>query len=301
MRWIISVIAGAALWGTIGWYVRGLEAKGFSPMEIVTLRVTFAWFFLSLYITSRDRSALKIKQLKHVVFFIGTGIGSIVFFNYCLFASMSITTIPVATSLLYTGPAFVLIFSAILFKESLTVRKILALALTLTGVTFAVGAFPPSSISYSFKGVLLGLGAGLGYGFYSIFSKYAQNHYSTFTITFYTFLIAAVSLLPFFPFAEKWSVIISSDSLMYALGLGILPTALAYILYTNGLEKMEASSASILSTIEPVVATMIGMFIFNEAFSIWQAVGMAFIISAVILIARRRRPQINNVPQEASC
>lgn len=72
--------------------------------------------------------------------------------------------------------------------------------------------------------------------------------------------------------------------LFYAFGLVLLPTAFAYIIYTYGLNHTEASNASILTTIEPIVATVIGIFVFHEAFSYVQMIGMACIIGAVVLI-----------------
>src|SRR5699024_10828044 len=72
--------------------------------------------------------------------------------------------------------------------------------------------------------------------------------------------------------------------ILFAFGLGFLPTAVAYIIYTYGLQQTEASNASLLTTVEPVVATLVGVFIFEEHFAFSQIVGMICIIWAVILM-----------------
>src|SRR5699024_7179487 len=269
---------------TIGWYVKNLYAYGFTPMEVVTLRVWSAAILLVLFLIIREPKKLKLASFSDVKYFIGTGIFSIVFFNFCMFTAIDLSTIPVATALLYTGPAFVMILSFIFFREPLTKPKITALVITIIGSALIVGLIPLDLNILQLTSILFGLGSGLGYALYSVFSKFALKKYTTLSITAYTFIIAAISLLPFFPYQEKLPLLMEPRVLFFAAGLGFLPTAFAYIIYTYGLNQTEASKASILTTIEPVVATLIGIFIFQEAFTPVQMVGMLCIIGAVILI-----------------
>src|SRR5690625_7360159 len=96
-----------------------------------------------------------------------------------------------------------------------------------------------------------------------IYIKFALKKNSSFTNPTDTFIMAAIALVPFFPFKEKLELFLEIKVLLFSFGLGILPTAFAYIIYTYGLNKTEASKASILSTIEPVVATIIGILYFT--------------------------------------
>ncbi|TMN23427.1 DMT family transporter [Lentibacillus cibarius] len=280
----IYILLGASLWGTIGWYVKNLYSYGFTPMEVVTLRVSSAAFLLIIYLAMTAPKKLKLTSFRDIGFFIGTGIFSIVFFNFCLFTAIDMSTIPTATALLYTGPAFVTILSFLLFKESLTKPKIVALIVTLAGVALVVGLVPLNLSTFELSSVLFGLGSGFGYALYSIFSKFALKKYTSLSVTLFTFVVAALFLLPFFPYEEKMHLLMDPLVLFYAVGLGFLPTAFAYIIYTYGLNLTEASFASILTTVEPVVAALIGIFLFQEPFTIVQMTGMACIIGAVIFI-----------------
>src|SRR5699024_4069275 len=114
--------------------------------------------------------------------------------------------------------------------------------------------------------------------------KFALEKYSSLTITTYTFTVAAIALLPFFPYKDKIHLLLDPKILLFVFGIGFLPTAFAFIIYTYGLNQTEASKASILTTIEPVVATIIGITIFQEPFSFIQMIGMACIIGAVIMM-----------------
>lgn len=280
----LYILFGAALWGTISFYVKHLYHFGFTPMEVVTLRVWTSALILVLYLLITNRKRLKLDKLTDVKYFIGTGIFSIVFFNYCMFTAIEISSIPVASALLYTGPAFVTILSYFLFQEPFTRVKITALFITLFGTSLVVGLIPFNKEAFKITSIIFGIGSGIGYALYSIFSKYALRKYTSLTITTFTFLTAAVALTPFFPYKEKGGLLMEPEVLAYAFGLGLLPTALAYIVYTHGLNQTEASKAAILTTVEPVVATIIGIFIFQEAFSFIQMIGMACIIFAVIVI-----------------
>jgi drug/metabolite transporter (DMT)-like permease len=283
-RAFLYIITGAMLWGTIGIYVKTLYSFGFSAMEVVTLRAFTAAIILTIYLAATAPKQLKLKKWTDLKYFIGTGILSIIFFNYCMFKTIELASLPVSAALLYTAPAFVIILSFFLFKEAITKRKMLALFATLLGTVLVVELFPFNAKSIPLFTIIIGLGSGIGYAFYSIFSKFALEKYNSLVITTYTFVVAALALLPFFSFQTHAALLVDVKVLLYAFGLGFLPTAIAYIIYTLGLQKTEASNASLLTTIEPVVATLIGIFMFQEDFHVVQAIGMGCIIGAVILI-----------------
>ncbi|MBO8155463.1 MAG: EamA family transporter [Bacillaceae bacterium] len=282
-RSIIFIMLGAGLWGTIGWYVKNLYAYGFTPIEVVTLRAFTTVIFLFVYFALTEPTVLKLKQFSHVRYFIGTGIFSIVFFNFCMFSAIEASTIPVATALLYTAPVFVTIMSRFLFKELFTAAKLIALIFSLTGTVLVIELIPLNLDRINLSALLFGLGSGFGYALYSIFGKYALVTYNTKTITFYTFIVASIALIPAFPY-ESIETLLQFKVLFIAFGLGIFPTALAYLLYTYGLTNVEASKASIFTTVEPLVATLIGISVFHETFSFVQGIGMVLIIGAVWLL-----------------
>src|SRR5690625_4556196 len=95
-RAYIFIIIVATLWGTIAFYVKKLYEIGFHPMEVVTLRVFFAALILVIFLAFRSPSKLRLKQFSHITYFIGTGIVSIIFFNYSLFKTIEVATIPIA-------------------------------------------------------------------------------------------------------------------------------------------------------------------------------------------------------------
>jgi len=287
----LLVAAGAVLWGGIGIFIDGLTRAGFTALQIVALRVLSATLMLLAYLLLRNPDLLRIR-IRDSFYFLGTGVVSISFFNWCYFTAIREVSLSVAVILLYTGPAFVIVMSRIFFGERFTKQKIGALILTTAGCALVVELIPFRSEAVSWYGILIGLGSGFGYALYSIFGKTALGRYPTLTILFYTFLAASVAMVPLSGLLSpaNYSMLGDSRSLLWTLGLGFFPTVLAYLFYTEGLSKIEAGKASITAMLEPVAATLLGVGLFNEILSAYQLTGMVLVLSSILLIQFRRRP-----------
>ncbi len=284
----VCVLAAATLWGIIALFYDRLSALGFSPLQIVWLRTTSAVILTFLYILFRDPTLFKIR-LKDIWLFVGSGVVSLAFFNFCYFRAIDEASASTAAVLLYTAPIFVMIMSVIFFKEQLTSVKVLALLITLLGCVCVTELLFDTRITTS--GVLFGLGAGIGYALYTIFGKIALRYYRTETITFYTFLFASLSITPF---CEMTDVIhITSldipTTLLFSLGIGFFVTLLPYLLYTKGLQSVPAGQASVIATLEPVVATVVGVIFLHNSVSVSKLIGMALIIGAIITVSLHDR------------
>lgn len=278
----LYIILGAVLWGTIGIYVQSLQAYGFSSFEVVAVRVVTAGLIMVSFVLFKDRSLLKIR-FTDIKYFIGTGILSIVFFNWCYFTTMRELSLSVAVVLLYTAPAFVAIISRFVFKEPLNKIKLLALFVMILGCFFVAGGVP-QDVSVSGFGILVGLGSGLGYALYSIFGKLASKKYSSLTITTYTFIFASLVMIPFGGLYEKVDLLLTSKVLVTGFALGLIPTSLAYLLYTVGLSKVETGRAAIMANVEPVAAMVIGVGLYGDILNAWQVVGSILILSAAVMV-----------------
>ena len=285
----VFILISGILWGCLGVFVRNLNAIGLVSMDIVFLRAVVTAVAMVLFLLVYDRQMLKIR-LKDFWCFLGTGIASITFFNFCYFKAVTLTSMSVAAVLLYTAPAIVMVLSYFLFHEQFSVRKAIALVMTFAGCVLVTGVFE-SSQNISAGGILLGLGAGLGYALYSIFSRYALDRgYHSLTITCYTFVVAAVATgcLTDIPRVMKLSFSSASYGAL-SLSLGIVCTVAPYLLYTLGLVHVENSLASIIASIEPVTATLLGIFLFREPLTGMGLFGVLMVLSSIIIVNSPKR------------
>lgn len=282
-RAYLQIIAAAVLWGCIGLFLRLLTAAGLTSMQGVALRSVVGCLCYGLFLFLTDRKALFIVP-KDWYYFFGTGVCSLLFFNWCYFNTITLSSMSVAAVLLYTAPVFVTLMSAVFFREAVTPVKLAALIGTFTGCVLVTGLFPLGQEAVSPPVVLFGLGAGFGYALYSIFSKFALRKYSSTTITFYTILFCAVFSLPLSGLQNNITALADGRAWAGALGVGVLCCALPYHLYTSGLREAEPGRAAILATIEPFVAAGLGILLFQEAVTPWKLLGMGMILGAVLLL-----------------
>lgn len=287
IRSIIYILLSGMLWGCMGLFVRVLNKQGIASMDIVFLRAIVTAVAMVIYLFIFHRKMLKI-HWKDFWCFLGTGIASITFFNFCYFKAIMMTSLSVAAVLLYTAPAIVMILSYILFREAFTVRKVIAIVMTFFGCMLVTGMLGQQQ-AITTTGLLYGLGAGLGYAFYSIFSRYAlEKGYHSLTITCYTFIVTTVVSV-FFTNVSKVSMVVFSSPLyvMLTVALGLICTVAPYLLYTLGLQEVDNSHAAIIASIEPVTATVLGFVVFGEDITVVKMIGMILVLGGMVVCNKK--------------
>ena len=284
-RYTLSVIAAGVLWGIISIFIKGLNAADLSPLQILQLRAIIASIIMAPYLFITDKKLLYF-SLKDIWMFIGTGVISLTFFSMCYFRTIIESGASVAVILLYTSPIFVILFSLALFKEKITAVKLTALIMTFVGCILVSGLGRDGS-GITVKGFIIGLGSGLGYALYSIFSRYALKKYHVLTITFYTFLFSGLSIIPFSGLGLG-SGIMQPQLLLYGLGIAVFCTVLPYLFYTYGMTHLETGKAAILVTVEPLVGTLVGCCLYGESMTLIKAIGILLTFGAVILLGLKK-------------
>lgn len=276
------VMAAASMWGCIGIFNRHLSALGISPQAIVLLRNLGGMVILGLLFLVVDRSVFRIK-LRHLPYFLGSGLIGILLFTLCYFRSQQVSSLAVAAILLYIAPTFVVIFSALIWKDKITKSKIAALVIAFLGCSFVTGIWS-GGLRLTPEGLLVGLGSGLFYAMYSIFGRFALAHYPPFTVTFYTFLVAGIGSCFLAKPIEVVQIAANPSALLLVLGLTVFATALPYILYNKGLAKIDSGKASILASVEPLVAAIVGILAFGEPMTLWVVLGLVCILISVYIL-----------------
>ncbi len=278
------ILLAACFWGSMGIFVRKLDSFGFSSIQIVAIRVTLAALVFCLLLLFKDRSGFKILP-RDLPLFLGLGLGSILFFTVCYFSAITLMPLSAAAILLYTSPIWIMLMSVVFFHEKLTVKKLAALALAFGGCVLVSGI---SGDGITLTGLLLGLGSGIGYGLYSILGSVALRRYSPYTVTAYTFLFAAAGSWLICRPADLLANVSAAPSLpkllLFCVLTALVTAVIPFLAYTLGLRTVQASKAGILATVEPLVATLIGILCFSEPLTVVSGLGILLILSAVILL-----------------
>ena len=283
-RGALYVILAALGWSTMGPLARLLNAFGLYALEVSQVRLLSAFLTTGVFLLLHDRSLLRIR-LRDIWCFLGTGLCSLLLYCIFYFRAVERVSISVATVLTYMAPIYIMLLGALLFREKITPRKVLALVLSIGGCVLVSGVL--SGISGSPDGLLAGFAAGFFYALYSIFAKFAIDRgYQTWTILFYTFGLAAIGCA----FVSDWTVIgtvitARPAALPLCLLFGVVTCFFPYLLYSMGLQRIDLSRASILSCTEVIGGTLLGAVLFQE-YPSWSALlGIALILTAIVLLS----------------
>lgn len=279
------IIAAAVLWGSIGVAGRVAFRAGVTPLEAAFLRALIAFLAVGSIVLATDPSLLRIRR-GDVGLFAAFGAVSIAAFFFVYLYAISRTTVATAAILLYTAPVFVIILSALLFREPFTRAKGIAVLLAFAGCVLVVRGYDPAALRVNLPGMLAGLASGLTYAMYSIFGKTALRRYSpittlTYALGFGAVILGAVAL-------PLGAVRLAHPSAAWAsiVYLALITTLLAQWLYLAGLRHVEAGRASLVATLEPVIAAIFGFALLGEGLERWQILGGALVLSAVLTVRR---------------
>ncbi len=286
---VILILAAGALWGLMGTFSRGMNALGFSSSGVVIVRCGSASVFFFLTLLLRDRSLFRIR-LRDLWCFLGSGLCSLLFFTYCYFQAITLTSLSTAAILLYTAPSMVMLMSLVLFHEKITAQKVLALVMAFAGCALVSG-LGSGKLALSVSGLIYGLCSGFGYALYSIFARFAMNRgYKSLTINFYSCLLATLGAAVIWGATEPLQRLFSGwQPLAVGLSMGLVACYFPYLFYTKGLEGTEAGKASVMASVEPVVATICGFVFFHEKLTALGLLGVLLVLGAVVMLNIRLR------------
>ena len=305
------IVGAAVCWGLTGIFTRTLTGYGFDAEQIQFVRVASTLVFMTIACFVVSVRSFRIK-LKDLWVFLGSGLLSVTMFGMAYMNAQQQMSLSLAVVLLYTSPIWVVLLSAVLFKERITGGKIAALVLVAGGAVFTVGLIG-GEISATPFGLLLGLISGFGYALYSIFTRFAYNKgYAALTVTFYTFLFSTIATSFFcdvpgliektlHPTAEMLAAGGSTLTIFaWQMGMGALTCFLPYVLYSQGLKDVENGKASILASMEMVVATLISVAIYAEPFTWMNGIGIVLVFAGIVAMnspSFRRRPKRARTPR----
>lgn len=280
----IQIFIAGILWGLIGPFILILDYYGSTFIVSSFLRMFFSTIIL--FTITILKFKISVFNIKPKTLFLCALLGLICHGINNLFYGMAIllTGVTVSAILMNTAPIFTIIFAYFLFKEKITSLKITAILFNIIGCILVSTDGYFSIENLSILGIICGLGTGLCYGMTAIIGKLAADKTNIFVLSTYSYLFASIFLYIYMvplPYHLLSNPTILFTGFLYAL----FPTAIAYILYYNGLLKMkETSKVPVIASVEAIMATIIGVLFFNEQLLLPNYLGIALVIFSILLI-----------------
>ncbi len=276
---LLLVAIAAITWGTVGSVFKLLSADTTAdPLVVGAIRMLLAVPLL-LGMARIRHGAIRLRGWA----FVPAGL-CMAAFQFCYFSAVPLAGVA-ATALLSicSAPVLIAVMARLFLGEPLTPTRLLSLGLGLTGATL-LGTDSGLAVGAGFAvGAALALGAGASYALYAVLTKHSLGGVPPLTLAGLTFGVSALALAPTLARAGEVGTLIGHGwpELLY---LGIVPTALAYALYTTGLRRAPATAVAIVGLLEPLTATVLGILVFRERLALGGTLGVVLLLGAVLLL-----------------
>ena len=294
------VLVAALMWGSIGVFVNGLSALGISTVSMAAFRLLAGAVLMMPILavmglcrrTDADGNSCNPSPLAYfrvdsraLVPCALVGIVGLACANLFYYESMGEVGMSTASVLLYTSPVFGCVLGRALYQERVQANKIAAICLNISGCVLAVTSGDFGAFAFSPYGVAMGVLAGFLGALLAVFSKMATARTHPLTVTFYAFVFGGIVMGALsFPWADMRAAL-GPELLLWLGGFGLIPTALAYIVYMTGLSSgVEASKVPVVASFETVTTVLIGIALYGESADPIKLAGICLVLASIAVM-----------------
>ncbi|MDW8053609.1 MAG: EamA family transporter [Anaerolineae bacterium] len=284
---LMQVVVAAALWGTVGIGTKLL----YSMAQTNALSVGFFRLVLSVPALALANVAALRARAWHVqrrdlplMALIGA---MMALYQLCYMSAVRYAGVTVAVLVtLCVAPVIVAMASALWLREPLTWRLGLAMVAALVGTALLIGLQPGEEADANVAlGAVLALGSAAAYAVVTLVSRVLAPRYHPLQPLSIGFAVGAGALLVVGGIAGNLVLEYALPAWGVLVWLGLVPTALAYVLFLEGLKHTPATVASIAALAEPLTATLLAAVLFDEQLGPQGVIGALLLLSAIILLS----------------
>ena len=274
---MLYLVLAALVWGS-SFPVITYALRDISPMLFLVLR-----FFVAFLILAPRTGALgRLRRLFNLDLVLMSIPNALAFIFQ--FKAQVLTTASKTALLVNSSPVFVVIVSALFFKERFSARQSAAMVVAMAGVVVTSTGLDFSGLSVINVGDLLCLAVGVCWAFFIVFSKRVVKKYGPYELSqglcFWT-AVFALPLVGLEPVRFAWS---SVPAILY---LALFTTLLAYYFYLRGVRSVSSLATSIIILVEVVVAFLLSHAFLSESFSPIETVGVVMVMAGVVMVLRK--------------
>jgi DME family drug/metabolite transporter len=282
----LAVLLATACWGTSGIFVKYIVASS----DVTALALAF-WRDLLTFLTLLTGMRLLrpgwLRVRRRDLAWLAALGGSLGVFHVFWNLGVMINGAAVATVQQAAMPAIVAVAAWLIWREPLTWRKVLAIALAFAGTVLVSGLDALGQVELTPGGLLVGLGIPVTYAGWNLLGKKIRAHYNALTVLTYAFGFGALVLLPLQFFTpQPWPV--PPVTWLWCAGLIGVATITPFSVYTFGLGHLPASVASILAMAEIPIVAVYAYVLLDEQLTSSQVLGATLVVGGVLLLIQRR-------------
>jgi DME family drug/metabolite transporter len=283
-RGIALILLAAILWGTTG-TSQALAPAGAHPLTIGALRLAVGGGALLLLTLLRGQITRNCFSQPGITLLAALLVAA---YQISFFKAVATTGVAVGTMVaIGSGPLFAGLLAGLFHGERPDRRWLVATTIAVAGLLVLFIPAPGSVIQVKTSGVLLALTAGASYAGYTLSIKHLLPGNSSDAVIAVVFTLGGILLSPFLLHSDlSWSA--APGGLFVILHLGLITTALAYLLFARGLQSVPTVHAVTLSLAEPLTAATLGILVLREKVTVTAAIGMALVLAGLVILTTAR-------------
>jgi drug/metabolite transporter (DMT)-like permease len=284
LRGFFLLLLAVLFWGGAAPLGKFLIVTRFDTLIIVQTRTSLAFILLFIFFLLKNRSVFKI-EVMDIWKFAMLGIIGVAVTNYTYYFTVKEASVATAILVQYSAPVWIMLYSVFILKEDKLDRiTVISLVVALAGCFFAVTSGSMESINLKGLAIITGPLSAFTFAYQVIGTKQLIKRYSIWTLLMYMFGFSALFWLCINP---PWNIIAKH----YTCGdwgilwvFAIVSILIPQIAFAAGLKYLEASTAGIISVMEPVVAIAAAFLILGESLNAVQMFGGSMVLLAVVLL-----------------
>jgi drug/metabolite transporter (DMT)-like permease len=288
----IAVILGNVVYGS-SYVVSRIALEYMGPATLALLRLLIGSLVLVPAALAQRRDGVRLSRAdRWNIFWMGLiGFAAAFAFGNWGIAHSTATN---AALLITVEPVALILFSPLVLGERLTRREAVGAALTVLGAAvIVVNGIPGVSVALvpHWRGDILLVLSGLSYVAYSLFGRDVLARHPAVPVTAWSILWGTAAMVPFA--AAEWLAgdhpVWTRTAVLAGLYLGLVITALGYLLWNWALERMEAPRLAVFVNIQPLVGALLGVLLLHEALTVYTVAGGLLILLGVHVAVLARR------------
>jgi drug/metabolite transporter (DMT)-like permease len=294
----LMVATAATLFAVNGTVSKVVLDSGLSSLELTQIRSSGAAVGLLAFLLAVAPRTLRVDR-RELAFLVLFGVTGVAFVQWLYFVALDHLPVGIALLIQFLGPLIVALFARFVYHEAIRRRIWVALLLCIVGLAVVVEAW--SGVKFSTVGITAALGAAFALAAYILMAERERRHRDPVSLSFYGFLFAALFwalIQPLWQF--PWSTLGDTVSLQGNLSehtapvwvlvgfIVVVGTMITFSLLTGALRHISATRASIVATLEPVVATVVAWLWLGETFGTAQLVGGVVVLAGIVLAQTAR-------------
>jgi drug/metabolite transporter (DMT)-like permease len=284
----LSAIISSMTYGLIPLFSIPLMKKGLNFDTVLFYRFLLACIAVALLMKIKKvHFSISFKELKALT------VLSLLCNTCSLFFFLSYTYLGggVTTTVHFLYPVFVTLIMGIFFREKISVKGFISIALAVIGV--ALLSLGEGVEKINFKGILFALSAAIFYAFFLVFSvKSIVKDMPVLRYTFYIQIIGVFYLLLFclLTGSFQWFPVKDTSCVINITLLALIPTIVSIITLVEAVRRIGSTLTSVLGAFEPITAVLIGVLVFAEPFTSIMLLGILLIILGVfgIIVSQKK-------------